>query len=83
MTVLCNACGNSSSITFANAAARSVSASSGAPCAAIAVVKNVRAESTTVRSPRREPSPSGSEKPSAGKIEAMQMGGAKSGRTTR
>ena len=32
LIVLCNACGNNSSITFANAAARSVTTSSGSPC---------------------------------------------------
>lgn len=48
MVEVCNAC-NRSSITFGNAADRSVTTSSGSPYAAIAVVENVRAATKSRR----------------------------------
>src|SRR3954447_228974 len=49
--VLCNAAGTSSSITFANAGARSVATSEGTSATAKAAVKNARADamSSTLR----------------------------------
>lgn len=49
LIVLCDACGNRSSMTFANAAAWSVTTSSGSRCAAIAVVKNLRVAAMSQR----------------------------------
>jgi DNA-binding transcriptional ArsR family regulator len=49
LIVLCDACGNWSSMTFANAAAWSVTTSSGSRCAAIAVVKNLRVAAMSQR----------------------------------